>query len=151
MKIVATARRVSFDYFILTTYEAGIVLEGCEVKSIRQGNVSINESFISIDKDMQIFIKNMYIKKYDKISTDTLIDEKRNRKLLLSKHEIQKIFNSIREKGFTCVPVKVYFKNQFVKIEIAVAKGKHTYDKKQTLMEKDIQRETLRTIKNYSR
>jgi len=148
MKIIATNRKANFEYFINSTFEAGIVLVGCEVKSIRLGHVSLNESFITFSKDNEAFIKNMHISKYENIGFEK-IDEKRSRKLLLSKHELNKISNKVKEKGFTCIPTKVYLKNNLVKVEVAIAKGKHTYDKKDTIAKRDIERDTQRQLKNY--
>ena len=148
MKIVVSNKKAYFDYFVLETFEAGIVLEGCEVKSIRGGHVSLNDSYVSISHQNEVFIKNMYIKTYEKSSSFTA-DEKRVRKLLLSKREIDKLGRGVREKGLTIVPLKVYFKWQFVKLEIGLVRGKHTYDKKQVLKEKDKALEMERHLKNY--
>ena len=148
MKIVATNRKAYHDYFILDTYEAGIVLKGSEVKSIRLGNVNLKDSYVSISRDNEVFVKNVYIKTYDK-TTAFALDERRDRKLLLNKSEINKIFSKVKEKGMTVVPVQMYFKGQNVKVEIALAKGKHTYDKKDVLKEKDNLRELQRDLKNY--
>ena len=148
MKIVATNKKAYFDYFVLETFEAGIVLEGCEVKSIRGGHVSLNDSYVSISHQNEVFIKNMYIKTYEKSSSFTA-DEKRVRKLLLSKREIEKLSRGVKEKALTIVPLKVYLKGQFVKLEIGLVRGKHTYDKKQVLKEKDKALEMERHLKNY--
>ena len=148
MKIVVSNKKAYFDYFVLETFEAGIVLEGCEVKSIRGGHVSLSDSYVSISHQNEVFIKNMYIKTYEKSSSFTA-DEKRVRKLLLSKHEIEKLGRGVKEKGLTIVPLKVYFKGQFVKLEIGLVRGKHTYDKKQVLKEKDKALEMERHLKNY--
>lgn len=148
MKLIATNKKAYFDYFILSTYEAGIVLLGSEVKSIRLGHTNLKDSFISF-KNGEAFIKNMHITAYKDAVSFEKIDEKRSRKLLLNRNEIDKIFSKTQEMGFTCVPLKVYFENNLVKLEIAIAKGKHLYDKKKSLAEKDIQRETERTLKNY--
>ncbi|MCI5497319.1 MAG: SsrA-binding protein SmpB [Firmicutes bacterium] len=148
MKLIATNKKAYFDYFILSTYEAGIVLLGSEVKSIRLGHTNLKDSFISF-KNGEAFIKNMHITAYKDAVSFEKIDEKRSRKLLLNRSEIDKIISKTQEKGFTCVPLKVYFENNLVKLEIAIAKGKHLYDKKKSLAEKDIQRETERTLKNY--
>lgn len=148
MKIITNNKKAFHEYFILSTYEAGIVLSGCEVKSIRLGHTNLTDSFITFDKHNECFIKNMHISTYKDATLDTP-DEKRSRKLLLSKQEIKKLMAKVREKGFTCVPLKVYLKNNLVKLEIALAKGKHTYDKKATLAEKDIERDTQRQLKNY--
>ena len=148
MKIITNNKKAFHEYFILSTYEAGIVLSGCEVKSIRLGHTNLTDSIITFDKHNECFIKNMHISTYKDATLDTP-DEKRSRKLLLSKQEIKKLMAKVREKGFTCVPLKVYLKNNLVKLEIALAKGKHTYDKKATLAEKDIERDTQRQLKNY--
>ena len=148
MKIIATNRKADHEYFIISTFEAGIVLKGSEVKSIRLGHTNLQDSFVTFDKHNECYIKNMHISQYKDATIDK-IDEKRSRKLLLNKHEIKKIMVKVQEKGFTCVPTKVYLKDNLVKIEIAIAKGKHTYDKKNTLAERDIKRDTERQLKNY--
>ena len=148
MKTIATNRKANFEYFIISTFEAGIVLKGSEVKSIRLGHTNLQDSFITFDKKNECYIKNMHITQY-KDSTIDVLDEKRSRKLLLNRHEIKKIMTKVQEKGFTCIPLKVYLKDNLVKLEIAIAKGKHTYDKKATLAEKDILRDTQRQLKNY--
>ena len=148
MKIIATNRKANFEYFIISTYEAGIVLKGSEVKSIRLGHTNLKDSFITFDKHGECYIKNMHITNYKDATIDKL-DEKRSRKLLLNKSEIKKLISKVQEKGFTCVPLKVYLKDSLVKLEIALAKGKHTYDKKASLAKKDIERDTQRQLKNY--
>jgi len=148
MKIIANNKKANFEYFIISTFEAGIVLKGSEVKSIRLGHTNLQDSFITFDKYNEYYIKNMHISTYKDASIDKP-DEKRSRKLLLNKNEIKKIMAKVREKGFTCIPLKVYLKDSLVKIEIAIAKGKHTYDKKETLAKRDIERETQRQLKNY--
>ncbi len=147
MKIIATNKKAYFDYFVLETLECGIVLEGCEVKSVRLGNVSLKDSFVSITSNNEVFVKNMHIKSYEKASFP--VEEKRNRKLLLNKHEINKLSAKVKEKGLTLVPLKIYLKDSLVKLEVGLVKGKHTYDKKQVLKEKDIERDTTRQLKNY--
>lgn len=148
MKIIATNRKANFEYFINSTFEAGIVLKGCEVKSIRLGHINLKDTFITFDKNNECYIKNMHITNYKEATIDK-IDEKRSRKLLLNKSEIKKIMSKVQEKGFTCIPLKVYLKDNLVKLEIAIAKGKHTYDKKDTLAKRDIERDTKRQLKNY--
>jgi len=148
MKVIATNRKAYHDYFVLDTYEAGIVLQGSEVKSIRLGNVNLKDSFVSFSRDGEVFAKNIYVKTYDK-TTSFALDERRDRKLLLNKSEVNKIFSKVKEKGITVVPLQMYFKGQHVKLEIALAKGKHTYDKKDVLKEKDTFRELQRDLKNY--
>ena len=147
MKIIATNKKAYFDYFIISTFEAGIVLAGSEVKSIRLGHNNLKDSFITFSHN-EAFIKNMHISNYKDATIDKL-DEKRSRKLLLNSSEIAKLISKTQEKGFTCVPLKIYLKDNLIKIEIALAKGKHLYDKKKTLAEKDIKRETERELKKY--
>ena len=148
MKVVATNRKAYHDYYILDTYEAGIVLQGSEVKSIRLGNVNLKDTYVTISRNNEIFVKNMHIKTYDK-TTSFALDERRDRKLLMNKSEIDKIFSKVKVKGMTVVPLQLYFKGQNVKLEIGIAKGKHTYDKKDVLKEKDSLRELQRNLKNY--
>ena len=148
MQILATNRKANFEYHIISTYEAGIVLVGSEVKSVRLGNINLKDSFIVFDKKGEAFVKNMHISEYKEASLDK-VDEKRSRKLLLNRQEINKLISKTKEKGFTCIPLKVYLKDNFVKLEIALAKGKHLYDKKKALAEKDIKRDTERQLKKY--
>lgn len=148
MKIVTNNKKANYEYYIISTFEAGIVLKGSEVKSIRLGHVSLNDSFITFDRNSESFIKNMHISNYKDSTVDTL-DEKRSRKLLLNHQEIKKIMAKVQEKGFTCIPLKIYIEKNLVKLEIALAKGKHTYDKKDTLAKRDIERDTKRQLKNY--
>ena len=140
MKLVSNNKKAFYDYFVSDLVEAGIVLEGCEVKSIRDGGVNLKDSFVFV-KGGEMFLKNAYIKTYDKSSAFKL-DERRTRKLLLNKSEILKFERLVKEKGLTIVATKIYFndKNR-VKVEIGVAKGKKLYDKRQTLKEKSIKRD----------
>lgn len=147
MKIIASNKRASFDYFLLQKFEAGVLLAGSEVKSIRAGGISINESFVNIEND-EIFLKNAYIKPYDKAKS-YIPETKRTRKLLLNRREIDRIAKE-RQTGLTIVPTKVYLKNGFVKVEIALAKGKKNYDKRQSLAEKTAKREIARHIKGQN-
>ena len=146
--IISTNRKAYHEYFIISTFEAGIILVGSEVKSIRSGHTNLKDSFITFSKDCEAFIKNMHISEYKDAHFDK-VDEKRSRKLLLNKHEIKKLQQKVTEKGFTCVPLKIYLKNNLIKLEIALAKGKHTYDKKATLAKKDIERDMQRQIKSF--
>lgn len=148
MKIIAKNRTASFEYFIEDKYEAGIVLEGNEVKSLRQGNVNLNDSFCLV-KNGQVTLENAHIALYEKTSAFDSRNTRRARKLLLHKNEIAKIAGKIREKGYTLVPLALYFKDALVKVEVALCRGKHTYDKKQALAERDRKRETERAIKEY--
>ena len=147
MKIIATNKSASFEYFIEEKYEAGIVLEGNEIKSLREGSVNMNDSFCFV-RGGEVSVKNMHIALYDKSDGFSTRDTRRDRKLLLHKSEIAKIAGKINRQGYTLVPLKLYFKDALVKVEIALCKGKHTYDKKQSIAERDIKRSTDRDIKN---
>ncbi|MDD4210857.1 MAG: SsrA-binding protein SmpB [Clostridia bacterium] len=148
MKIIASNKKAYFNYFIEDTFEAGISLVGSEVKSIRAGHISLDESFVAI-YDGEVFLKNAYIKPYEK-ATSSVVDSKRDRKLLLNKKEIVKLSRQIAEKGFTMVATKVYFAHSLVKVQIALAKGKHLYDKKQVLKERDEAKDLKRELVHYN-
>lgn len=147
MKIITTNKSASFEYFIEEKYEAGIVLEGNEIKSLRLGNVNMNDSFCFL-RGNTVSVKNMHIALYDKADAFSNKDTKRDRKLLLHKSEIAKIAGKINRQGYTLVPLKLYFKDSLVKMEIALCKGKHTYDKKQAIAQRDTKRAVEREIKN---
>lgn len=147
MKIVATNKEAYHNYFILDTFEAGIKLQGAEVKSIRQGSCSLKDSYISISKLGQMYIKNMYIKPYENKDSTFKTKERADRILLMHKSQITKLFSKVKEKGLTLIPTKIYFEGSLVKVEVALAQGKHNFDKKLVKKEKDIARETLRTLK----
>mgnify|MGYP000894488707 FL=1 len=144
--VYARNKKASFDYFLETRYEAGIELVGTEVKSIKLGKVSIKESFVRIIKN-EVFILNMNVTGYEYGNIHN-IDEKRARKLLLNKKEIEKLKEKTSIKGYTIVPVSIYSKNRLVKVEIALAKGKKNYDKRESLKEKTIKREIEREHRN---
>lgn len=147
MKIIAVNKSASFEYFIEEKYEAGIVLEGNEIKSLRAGAVNMNDSFCFL-RGNTVSVKNMHVALYEKSDGFSTKDTRRDRKLLLHKSEIAKIAGKINRQGYTLVPLKLYFKDALVKIEIALCKGKHTYDKKQSIAERDVKRATDRAIKN---
>ena len=147
MKIITTNKSASFEYFIEEKYEAGIVLEGNEIKSLRLGNVNMNDSFCFL-RGNTVSVKHMHIALYDKADAFSNKDTKRDRKLLLHKSEIAKIAGKINRQGYTLVPLKLYFKDSLVKMEIALCKGKHTYDKKQAIAQRDTKRAVEREIKN---
>lgn len=147
-KIICTNRVASHEYFILEKIEAGIVLDGGEVKSMRKGSVNLKDSFCTIYNG-ELFIKNMHIATYEKSGAFNVKDSKRDRKLLVHKEEMLKLHAKITQKGLTLVPLKLYFKNALIKMELGVCQGKHTYDKKRSIMEKDMKREKEREIKNY--
>lgn len=147
-KVICVNRVASHEYFILDRIEAGIVLDGGEVKSLRLGNANLKESFCLI-KNGEVFIKNMHIAVYDKSGAFNTKDSRRDRKLLLHANEILKIKAKIEQKGLTLVPLKLYLKKALIKMELGVCQGKHVYDEKRTKMEKDINREKEREIKNF--
>lgn len=134
MKVIAVNKSASFEYFIEEKFEAGIVLEGSEVKSLRAGKASLGESFCELSRG-EVLLKNMHIALYDKSGAFSTRDSRKDRKLLLHKQEIAKIAGKVNEKGYTLVPLKLYFKEALIKAEIALCKGKHTYDKKRALAE----------------
>ena len=146
MKIVAVNRSASFEYFIEDKFEAGIVLEGAEVKSLRLGKASLSESFCELKRG-ELFLKNMHIALDDKSGAFSTRDSRRDRKLLLHKIEISKIAGKVNERGYTLVPLKVYFQGSLVKVEVALCKGKHAYDKKRTISERDEKRAMDRAAK----
>lgn len=144
-KMVANNKKAYHDYFILDKIETGIALHGTEVKSLRMGKCSIKESFIQIEHG-EVFVYGMHISPYEKGNIFNK-DPLRTRKLLLHQYEIRKIAAKIAEKGFTLVPLKVYFKGSLVKVEIGIAKGKKLYDKRQTIAKNDQRREAEREFK----
>lgn len=147
MKVIATNKSASFEYFIEEKYEAGIVLEGNEIKSLRAGNVNMNDCFCFV-RGNEVSLKNMHIALYDRSDAFSTKDTRRDRKLLLHKSEIAKIAGKINRQGYTLVPLKLYFKDALVKVEIALCRGKHTYDKKQAIAARDVKRSVDRDIKN---
>jgi SsrA-binding protein len=148
MKQIAYNRSASFEYFIEEKYEAGIVLEGAEVKSLRAGNCNLKDSFCFI-RDGEVQLKNMHIPVYDKAGAFNSKDSKRDRKLLLHKREIDKIVGKINAKGMTLVPISLYFKDNLIKVEVALCRGKQTFDKKETVKQRDLKRDVARQLKDY--
>ncbi len=145
--ILASNKKAYFDYFIEDKYEAGIELKGCEVKSVKSGKVSIKESYVKIMHN-EVVIINMHVAKYNYTNVFE-VDERRTRKLLLHRKEIKKLMGKVTQDGLTLVPLKVYTKNGLVKVEIALAKGKKMYDKRNELAKKTQNREIERSLKNY--
>lgn len=144
-KLIANNKKAYHDYFIEDTYETGIALSGTEVKSLRMGKCSIKESFVRIEQG-EVYIYGMHISPYEKGNIFNK-DPLRVRKLLLHRYEINKITGKIAEKGYTLVPLRVYFKGSLTKVEIGLAKGKKLYDKRQDIAKKDMRRETERDFK----
>ena len=145
VKLIANNKKAYHDYFIEDKYEAGISLAGTEVKSLRQGKCSIKESFLRIEKG-EVFIYGLHISPYEKGNIFNK-DPLRVRKLLLHKYEINKLAGKIAEKGYTLVPLQVYFRGSLVKVEIGLAKGKKLYDKRQDIAKKDQKREAEKEFK----
>lgn len=144
VKVVATNRKAHFEYFLLEHFEAGIALQGSEIKSIRAGQMSLAEAYIQIDEvGKQAWLVNSHIAPYDPASRFNH-DPVRPRRLLMHKHEIRDLWNAVRQKGVTLVPVQVYLKEGRAKVDLAVAKGKKLYDKRQEIAKRDQQREAER-------
>lgn len=145
-KLIAKNPTSYHNYFINDTLEAGIVLTGTEIKSIRAGKVNLKDSYINI-KDGEAYIYGMHISPYEHGNIFNK-DPLRTRKLLLNRREINKLIGSIKQKGLSLVPIKLYFKNSFVKLELGIGKGKKLYDKREDIAKKDAQRKIQRTLKN---
>ncbi len=148
LKIISNNRKARFNYFFNEFYEAGIVLKGSEVKSLREGKANISESY-AIDNAGEIFLLNSHIPS-DKESGYNNHDPRRNRKLLLNSREIKKLIGKVNQEGFTLIPTKLYFKKGKAKIEIAVAKGKKHHDKRQAIKKRDWNREKARYFRKSS-
>jgi len=148
IKIIAVNRKARHDYFIEDEYEAGLVLKGTEVKSLRLGKANLKDSYARI-KDGEVFVYQLHIGPYPFAYYDNH-DPLRPRKLLLHKREIKRLYGKINEKGHTLVPLKLFFKNGKVKILLALAKGKRKYDKREAIKRRDEQRELDRERKHYS-
>ncbi|MCJ7835600.1 SsrA-binding protein SmpB [Cuneatibacter sp. NSJ-177] len=145
IKLISNNKKARHDYFIEDTYEAGISLAGTEVKSLRMGKCSLKESFIK-DSKGELFIYNMHISPYEKGNIFNK-DPLRVRKLLLHRFEINKLLGKATAKGYTIVPLQVYFKGSLVKVQIGLAKGKKLYDKREDIAKKDLRREAERDFK----
>ena len=144
-KLIANNKKAYHDYFILEKYEAGLVLHGTEVKSLRMGKCSIKEAFIRVE-DGEMYIYGMHISPYEKGNIFNK-DPLRVKKLLLHKYEINKLLGKIKEKGYTLVPLQVYFKDGKVMVEIGLARGKKLYDKREAIAKKDQRREAEKEFK----
>jgi SsrA-binding protein len=143
-KVIVSNRKARHDYAILDTYEAGIMLQGTEVKSLRLGRASLADAFATVD-DGEIFLRNLHIPEYTQGSW-TNHEPRRTRKLLLHKSEIERLIGKTREGGLTLVPLRMYFSDGKVKVELALARGKKSYDKRQDLAKRDAHREISRAV-----
>lgn len=144
-KTIAKNRKAEFEYFLLERFEAGISLQGSEIKSVRAGQVSLQEAFVSVTEH-EAWLREAHIATYNPASY-TNHDPKRQRQLLLNKKEILELWTAVRQKGVSIIPVRLYIKNGRAKLEIAIAKGKKLFDKRQMLEKKDTERDIARTLK----
>ena len=145
---ISTNKKAFHDYTVVETLECGINLVGCEVKSLRRGEVNLADSYCRI-VDGNLIMMGCHIKNYDKGSYSN-VESRRDRRLLANKREIDRMLGKVKEKGYSIVPLKLYFKNSLVKVEVALIKGKRDYDKKETLLKKDAERDLQRTLKEIS-
>lgn len=143
-RTVATNRQARYNYDIIESYEAGIELKGSEVKSIRAGRVSLKDSFATIDKG-ESFLYNCHISPYEHTASFQ-VDPKRRRKLIMHKAQIMRLLGQTSQKGFTLIPLKVYFKHGLCKVELALAKGKRLYDKRRAIKEKEARRQIREAV-----
>jgi SsrA-binding protein len=143
VKVVATNRKAGFEYFLLERFEAGLSLQGSEIKSIRAGQISIMESYVDIENGQNAFLVEAHIAPYEQANRFNH-DPKRKRRLLLHKKQIRELWDAVRLKGMTIVPTRVYLKDGRAKIEIALARGKKLYDKRETIAKRDAEREAKR-------
>ncbi len=148
MKPISTNKKAYHDYNIVESLECGINLIGCEVKSLRKGEVNLADSYCRIS-DGNLLLVNCHIKNYDKGSYSN-VASRRDRRLLAHKREIMRMLGKVKEKGYALVPTKMYFKDSLVKVEVSLCKGKRDYDKKETIAKKDAERDLQRTLKEYS-
>jgi len=147
IKILATNRKASFEYFLMEKFEAGLVLHGSEIKSIRAGQISIQESYVDIPNESEAWLVEAHIAPYEQAGIHFNHEPKRKRRLLLHKKQIRELWNNIRIKGNTVVPTRVYLKDGRAKIEIALAKGKKAYDKRATIAKRDEARDNERATR----
>ena len=150
IEIVTQNRKAFHDYFIEETFEAGIMLTGTEVKSLRAGKANLKDSYARIKND-EIFLLNTHISPYSQADGFKQHEPERTRKLLLHKKEIMKLVGKTREKGYTLVPTKIYFKDGKAKVEIGLAKGKTSYDKRDSIKARDVKREIAKTMRLRSK
>ena len=148
IKVISNNKKAVYDYFLESRIEAGIALVGTEIKSIRAGKVNLVDSYVQI-RNNEAYVINLHISEYEKGSTFNHYP-RRTRKLLLKKHEILKLSSKINEKGYTLIPTKLYLKGQHAKLEIALAKGKKNYDKRESEKEKTVKRDIRKAFKEHN-
>lgn len=147
IKIIANNRKAGFEYTLLEKFEAGIELKGSEIKSIRAGQISIQEAYVDVENGQQAWLLEAHIAPYDQAGKFFNHDPKRKRRLLLHKKEIRELWNNVRIKGMTIVPTRVYLKDGRAKVEVALAKGKKAYDKRATIAKRDEARDKERAMR----
>ncbi|MGA1598313.1 MAG: SsrA-binding protein SmpB [bacterium] len=145
IKILVTNRRARFDYEVLQTIEAGIELRGTEVKSIREGKVNLTEGYCRVGEDLQAYLLNVHVSPYD-FGNRHNHDPLRERRLLLHRQEIRRLYGQVREQGLTLIPLKLYLKKGKVKLELGLVRGKRQHDKRETMKKRDAQREIERVL-----
>jgi len=145
IKVVSTNRKAKFEYFLIETFEAGIALQGSEIKSIRAGQISLKEAYVQIDGE-EAWLMNAHVAPYEQANRFNH-DPLRQRRLLLHKREIRQLWDSVRQKGMTIIPTRVYLKDGRAKVEIALARGKKTYDKRETIAKRDRERDSAREMR----
>ncbi len=146
-KTVATNRKAKFEYFLLEKYEAGIALQGSEIKSVRAGRVSLTDAYVRVDGH-EAWLLEAHIAPYEQANRFNH-EPRRPRRLLLHKSEIRRLWNAVRQKGLTIIPTRIYLKNGRAKVEIALARGKKHYDKRQQIAKRDAEREARRALRAY--
>ena len=147
VKIVCQNKKAFFDYFMEETFEAGLCLKGTEVKSLRLGRANLKDSYARIDNDGEAYLINTHISPYERADSASPPDPDRTRKLLLHRLEIKKLIGKTRQKGYTLIPTKIYFKNGKAKVEIALAIGKKFFDKREAIKKKEVEREMGKALK----
>ena len=145
IKVVSTNRKAKFEYFLIETFEAGIALQGSEIKSIRAGQISLKEAYVQTDGE-EAWLMNAHVAPYEQANRFNH-DPLRQRRLLLHKREIRQLWDSVRQKGMTIIPTRVYLKDGRAKVEIALARGKKTYDKRETIAKRDRERDSAREMR----
>ena len=145
IKVVSTNRKAKFEYFLIETFEAGIALQGSEIKSIRAGQISLKEAYVQTDGE-EAWLMNAHVAPYEQANRFNH-DPLRQRRLLLHKREIRQLWDSVRQKGMTIIPMRVYLKDGRAKVEIALARGKKTYDKRETIAKRDRERDSAREMR----
>ncbi len=151
IKTVAVNRKARRDYEILERFEAGIVLEGCEVKSIREGGVNFKDSYVDFTDSMEAWLRGLHISPYRNAGTHKPYDPERDRKLLLHKRELKRLHGRVAQKGLTVIPLSIYFRGDKVKVEIALARGRKLYDKRAEIARREHEREVERRMRERMR